>query len=72
MSKIFTYELFSLRVSLLIPWTLTIPLDPNFMLVVSTRSHIFELSTITGTVSDKRSTSYKESIAQELAAHLAH
>lgn len=40
------------------------------MLVVRTWCHVFELSKITGTVLDMKSRSYRESIAQELAAHL--
>ena len=54
----------------LIPSTCAIPLDPSFMLVVRTWCHVFELSKITGTVLDMKSRSYRESIAQELAAHL--
>lgn len=42
------------------------------MLVDRTLYHSFELSKITGTVSDISSVSYKESMAQELASHLAH
>ena len=52
------------------PSTWATPLAPNFILVDSIRCHTFELSRITGTVSDIRSISYKESMAQELAAHL--
>jgi len=70
-SKISVYGLFSLSSVRLTSFTWATPLEPSFMLVSRTWCHIFELSRITGTVSDMRSTSYRESIAQELAAHLA-
>lgn len=60
----------SLSSTRLIPSTWATPLGPSFILVDSTWYHSFELSKITGMVSDMRSISYKESMAQELAAHL--
>lgn len=69
-SKRFEKRLFSLRSTRLTLSTWATPLAPNFILVVSTWYHSFELSKITGTVSDMRSISYKESMEQDFAAHL--
>lgn len=70
MTNIFEYRLFSLRSDRLAPATWAMPLLPNFMLNDRASCHVSELSKITGIVLDMRSRSYKESMPQELAAHL--
>lgn len=70
MRKIYEYWLLSLRSARVTPATWATPLEPIFRLVDRICDHISELSRITGTVFDMSFKSYKESIAQELAAHL--